>query len=280
MTAIPTSPIPCPGSKPKRTHRPTYLSAFCGDGPNHAHGHCPGSYTHPCGCTVPCRCTRPGHPEDRPHPYQETPVLPDPFTVPDPDVVQNTTTNEAPLGDAVADWVDRIEGRQRPWVDGTGAPQAPLEVMVRAFAMAAGDLHLNSDPYEDYDETALVAMLGILRAAVRRAGELDALLVKHLWDHYPHGKHHLHDVGEVNTHRRDARVNWDDYGTAEAWVAQKMEEREGVLPDDPMDVVRWLLEVASIGYFRKTPLRGVGLDPQDFYTSEPGTLAVDVPVPD
>lgn len=286
MTAVPTEPVPCVNpplgattGKPVkgRTHRPTILTGHCQSG---HHGSCSGHYTHPCGCVVPCRCTAPGHPDDRRHPFQEEPVLPDPFTVPTAEEEPAPVAGEQPLPETVEDWTHAIQTR-RPWIDGTGEDPAEMQVVVTMFAMAAGDLIAAvSDGPEDYDEQGLMAMLGILRAAVRRAGLLDAMIVKHLWDHHPHGLHHLPDLGEVRTYRRDARVKWDERGTGEAIIDAKMEERGGVLPDDPREVLTWLLEGASIGYYRKTALRALGIDPQDFYTSEKGTLAVDVPIPD
>lgn len=260
--------FPCPVTK-GRKHEATWLSGFCSGGT--AHDRCSGVYTHPCGCTVSCRCAEPGHPDDRPHPCQETTVvLPDPFTVPSDQVAvaQNPPSSE-------------VENRQpdKPWRTGTGAGAAPLEVMVRAFAMAAGDLHLHDDRYEDYDETAVLALLGILRASVKRAGELDALLVTHLHEHGTWGRRIVDGLGEVRTYRRPKSVRWDERGTAEAVIEYHMEQTGGEQPD-PMTVVAWLLEAASIDYYRTTALQAMGIDPEEFRHKEKGTRAVDVPVPD
>lgn len=299
MTAAPTDRIKCP-VRPKVTHDPTVLLGLCASG---QHGRCPGMVHNGCGCVITCRCTVPEVHGYHPHPYEEAPpVLPSPFTVPDPKAAEHPEALVTPplpvgfppgvggdltsprpgvqdLAAAVVDWTDRIKPRERPWINGTGEP-GTLEVMVRCFALAAGDLHKSEDPWEDYDETALLAMLGILRASVRRAALLDDLLVAHLHQHHPWGKRVIDGIGEVNTRRRDAKVHWDTYGTAEAVVEAVMAERDGTLPDDPMEPVRWVLEAAAVDYYRKGALRAYGLDPADYFTKEKGTLAVDVPVPD
>lgn len=292
MTAVPTAPIPCTnpptdgrGKPVKREHDPTFLSGFCGAG---NHGLCRGVTVNGCGCVIPCRCTA-TRLHDHPHTYEEPPVvLPDPFTIPDPKAAEHpeaivtpqTVHPGVPLHEAVGDWTDRIQPRARPWVDGTGEGGAPLEIMVRAFAMAAGDLHQSDDPWEDYDETALTAMLGILRASVRRAQALDALLVTHLHEHHPWGRRLLDGIGEVRTYRRPKSVKWDAYGTAYAVVDHHLAERGGEVPDDPHEVVRWVLDAAAIDYYRVGALEAMGLDVAEYRHQEKGTRAVDVPVPD
>lgn len=167
-----------------------------------------------------------------------------------------------------------------PWRRGTGLPPLTLADTVHVFAQAAGDLHRISDRSEDYDHEEALLILRTLRAAIRRAQTLDALLVKHLWDHGQRGTQLLDGIGEVRVHRRDARVKWDERGTAEAIVSRKMEERGGETPDDPMEVVTWLLEAASIGYYRLGSLRAMHIDPDDYRHREKGTIAVDLPIPD
>lgn len=280
MSAVDT--FPCPVTK-GRKHEATWLSGFCSGGT--AHDRCSGVYTHPCGCTVLCRCDAPGHPDDRPHPCQETTVvLPDPFTIPtEPGLDGPEGWRAEPEQAAVAQNGPSSEVANRepdkPWRTGTGAGAAPLEVMVRAFAMAAGDLHLHDDRYEDYDETAVLAMLGILRASVKRAQELDALLVTHLHEHGTWGRRIVDGLGEVRTYRRPKSVRWDERGTAEAVIEHHMVELGGEQPD-PLLVLSWLLEVAAIDYYRTGALKALGIDPEDYRHSEKGTRAVDVPVPD
>jgi hypothetical protein len=284
VTAIPTDRIKCPVRKGV-THAPTFLSGHCTTG---YHGSCHGSVTNGCGCVIPCRCTQPGHPADRPHLYEETPVLPSPFSVPDPKAAEHPealvtppqtppVAGAQPLAQTVSDWTGRTTPPDRPWIDGTGEA-GTLEVMVRCFALAAGDLLLSDDGPADYDETAVLALLGILRASVGRAQDLDAILVAHLHEHGTWGRRMVDGIGEVRTYRREAKVDWDDYGTAYAVVDQHIEANGGEQPD-PLEVVRWVLEAAAVGYYRKGALRALDLDPQDYYTSEKGTRAVDVPVP-
>jgi hypothetical protein len=293
VTTIPTDRIKCPVRKGV-THAPTFLSGHCETG---YHDSCKGTVTNGCGCVIPCRCAVTGHPIDRPHPYEETPVLPSPFTVPDPKatehpeavvtplpgpaVVQNATTNEIPgerpLAETVEDWTHAI-ATPRPWVDGTGEP-GELEVMVRCFAMAAGDLLRSDDGPTDYDETAVLALLGILRASVRQALKLDALLVDHLHDHGTWGERIVEGIGPVRTYRRPKNTRWDERGTAYAVLAKHMEETGGEVPD-PGVVIDWLLEAAAVDYYRVTALRALGIDVDEFRHQEKGTRAVDVPVPD
>lgn len=280
MTAPPTDRIKCPVRKGV-THAPTFLSGHCqvGQLPGHQehHASCKGSVTNGCGCVIPCGCTAPGHPIDRPHLYEETPVpLPSPFTIPTAEVAQNGPSSEVEKREPeTGDWHTH---KTRPWIEGTGEPGS-LEVMVRCFAMAAGDLHLSDDGPDDYDETATLAMLGILRASVRRAGELDALLVAHLHEHGTWGRRLVDGIGEVRTYRRPKNVRWDERGTAMAVVDVKMAELGGELPD-PHEVVSWLLEAAAVDYYRTGALKALGIDPEDYRHSEKGTRAVDVPVPD
>lgn len=276
--------VPCPTVK-GRKHDATWLSGWCSAGTDH--DRCPGLYTHPCGCTATCRCTAPGHPDDHPHPCQEAPVLPSPFRVPGtdhPEAVVQPPSNPAP--EAVVSpgqpgehgW-DVPAPKDRPWIDGTGAGAAPLAVMVRAFAMAAGDLHLHDDRLEDYGPEGALALLTVLRAAVKRAGIMDALLVKYIYDHGQRGESLVDGIGRVHVHRRDAKVRWDERGTAHAIIDHHMEDLGGETPD-PYVVLDWLLEAASVGYYRVTALRPLGIDPEEYRHKEKGSIAVDVPVPD
>ena len=146
--------------------------------------------------------------------------------------------------------------------------------------MSAGDLHRISDDPDDYDaRTDALTILAVLRAGIRRAQELDALLVKHIYDHGQRGEQLVDGIGRVHVHRRDAKVKWDERGTAMAVVDWHMKQLGGEQPD-PYVVVDWLLEAASVGYYRVTALRPLGIDPEDYRHKEKGTIAVDVPVPD
>lgn len=259
--------------------QPPWRSGFCGDDmPPESHRRCD---EHPRSDGVPCIC---------PHHHEEEPVLPDPFTVPQPDkVVDTPTTQEGPGLDVPAGQPATPEGHSEdwhqhradpPWTTGTGLPPIPLASAITVFAQAAGDLHRISDDPDEYDPDAALVLLRVLRAAVRRAGMMDALIVKHLYDHGPRGERIVDGVGRAFVHRRDAKVKWDERGTASAVVDAKMAERGYEVPDDPMEVVTWLLEAASVGYYRVTALKAMGIDPDDFRHREKGTIAVDISVPD
>lgn len=301
MTALPTEPVACAnpprndkGKPIKRTHRPVVHLGLCETAIGHAR--CVGYYTHPCGCVVPCACTQAGH--EYPHPYEpEDPdVLPDPFTVPTepgldgPDgwrtAGEQDTSDQGPKdatpqvspGEQDEDPSAWGDAKPRPWREGTGLDPISLADTVAAFAMGAGDLHRTTDGPEDYDPTDALTLLTVLRAATRVAGELDSLLVRHIYRHGQRGEQLVDGIGRVFVRRKDVRVKWDQRGTAFAVVDQHMERLGGETPD-PRDVVEWLLEAAAVGYYRVTALRALDLDPENYRHREKGDPAVDVPIP-
>lgn len=151
-----------------------------------------------------------------------------------------------------------------------------LEQAAELFAAAAELLAAVEQPLEDLTGDELTKLLARIRDAVSVVDKLDALicarLVRDRW-----GTHEVDGLGVVK-YRRTARLErWDERGAAFAVVAAKMEERGGVVPDDPREVVEWLLEAASVGYFRKTALRAMHIDPNDYWNAEKGNPAVDLP---
>lgn len=135
--------------------------------------------------------------------------------------------------------------------------------------------------YSPDDWRDAARLLDRLRKATRLLGALDSSLVQWL---YLHGEHGLHQqvegiAGPVHITRGRAKDRWASEQGVRDYVDQKMHEMEGEVPD-PEVVVGWVLEVLPAGTstsLRKTPLRAVGLDVDDYYTSEPGTLRVDLP---
>lgn len=122
-----------------------------------------------------------------------------------------------------------------------------------------------------------VRVLAALRAATDDARALDTSLVNHIYLRAEHGKKVVDGVGEVWVSRTRSGDRWDERGALHAVVAKKMEARGGEVPDDPMEVLEWVLEVAGIGYLRKTALRTLGVPVDAYYDSVPGHPQVSLP---
>lgn len=120
-------------------------------------------------------------------------------------------------------------------------------------------------------------LLYALREPLTRLRRIDADLSRWLYLHGEHGLHqHIDGIkGSVNITRGRAKERWETDAAVKDYIDQKMDALEGEIPD-PEVVLSWVAEVASIGYIRKTPLRAAGLDVDDYYTSEPGTISVSI----
>lgn len=213
------------------------------------HQRCPG-----CDCTATnCPCN--------PDPPQEEPVLrPE---IPDP--------SESP-----SNQVEKCE-------TDPGDAATP-EDCVAAVLAAAGRLNealLAYDPAHWHDAARL---LDRLRTATTRLGALDASLVQWL---YLHGEHGLHQqvegiAGSVNITRGRSKERWAAPEAISEYVDRKIVANGSEVPD-PTEVVAWVLEVlpaTQSSSLRKTPLRDAGIDLEDYYWSEPGSLQVGLPKPD
>jgi hypothetical protein len=140
--------------------------------------------------------------------------------------------------------------------------------------VAAGDALTDLEP-----EHAMI-VLDRLRSAVWHARTVDDALVRHIYDHAPKGHQVVDGVGAVHVGRSAARPRWDEQGALQYVLDAKLETyctaNGGELPN-PETVIRWVLEVASIGYFRKGALRALGVPLDEVFTSEPGRPKVDLP---
>lgn len=118
-------------------------------------------------------------------------------------------------------------------------------------------------------------LLADLRKATAVLGQLDAALATHLYLHGEHGEQLVDGIGKVRIYRTREREQWAKPELARAVVDARMRAINGEVTD-PHTVVDWLLEALAIDYARKTALRAIGLDPGDYYTSEPGVPKVSI----
>jgi hypothetical protein len=157
----------------------------------------------------------------------------------------------------------------------TDLDDVQLEQAAELLNAAAELLTTAPPPISELDPDEATRILARIRDAGDTVGKIDALLCAHLvgqrW-----GELEVDGLGVVKYRRTEKRERWDERGAAYAVLETKMAERGGELPD-PRDVVDWLLEAASVGYFRKTALRSMGIDPGDYHHSERGNPAVDLP---
>lgn len=111
--------------------------------------------------------------------------------------------------------------------------------------------------------------------------DLDAALVHWLYLHGEHGLHqHIDGVpGEFSITRGRARERWEAPEAVRAYVEARIMDNDGEMPD-PLQVVAWVLDVVpatASTSLRKKPLREAGVDVDDYFTSEPGSLQVSLP---
>lgn len=161
-------------------------------------------------------------------------------------------------------------------------PETPEDAV--AAARAAGKaLSSALAGYEPEDWRDAVRLLHALRAAVEVLRVSDASLVRWLYLHGEHGQHQLLDgVGAFSITRGRSKERWQVAPAAQDYVEAQIIARDGEVPD-PRQVVEWVLEVLPSGEsvsVKKTPLRKAGLDVDDYYTSEPGSLQVGLPRPE
>lgn len=131
--------------------------------------------------------------------------------------------------------------------------------------------------YSPEDWTDAVRLLHALRKPIETLRRIDSNLSTWV---YLHGEHGLHQQiegipGRVNVTRGRSKEKWAGKEAATAYVEAQITAIEGELPD-PLQVVEWVTDVASIGYCRKGKLREAGLDVDDFYESLPGTISVSI----
>lgn len=138
----------------------------------------------------------------------------------------------------------------------------------------------HGDGITDLEPQHALLVLDRLRSALWHARTVDDALVAHAYAHAPRGRHVYDGIGEVYVGRSDSRPRWDDRGALQLVLDAKVDdycrEHQGEFPP-PEVVVSWVLEVASIGYFRKTALKALGIPLDEVYSSEPGRPKVQLP---
>lgn len=263
----------------KRKHADTVVLNCAAHDPVWAHRRCTGTYTHPCGCTVLCSC--PGHRDNHALLADlEGHVVPNyldaPFD-PSPDAPTIPTLVSIPAGESV------IVAPGSFTVDDVGVWSAvsPEHQLAHLTLEQAAELYAEAGArllaaYDDDPGPDGFAILRTVRRGISRGRDVDALLCKWAIDTQPYGEQTVEGVGAVRVRRTQAAVKWDERGTAYAYLAAKLQAVEGEYPD-PETVIDWLLEAAAVSYYRKTALTAAGLDPEEFYTSQRGNPAVDLP---
>lgn len=181
--------------------------------------------------------------------------------------------------DVIAARMDEVRAEEVTGIGATDLPDLTLPQHVELLAASAEltSEHAVAAQLETLEETDALQALGLLRHATWLAGTVDAALVRHLYLTSEHGERLIDGVGKVRVYRSRSSERWDERGVARAVIDAKMEERGGELPDDPGEVAEWLLEAVSVGYARKTVLRGMGIPLEPFYDSLPGKPKVDLP---
>lgn len=240
------------------------------------HQRCPG-----CDCRATnCPCN--------PDPPQEDPVLrseiPDPSETPSPAAGPRGCDCHHPTrGCGFTGQVVVASNQGENPAHDPGDAASP-EDCVAAVLAAAGRLNEALLAYAPEHWHDAARLLDRLRTATARLGALDASLVQWLYLHGEHGLHQQVDgiAGPVNITRGRSKERWAAPEAISEYVDRKIIANGSEVPD-PSEVMAWVLEVlpaTQSSSLRKTPLRDAGIDLEDFYWSEPGSLQVGLPKPD
>jgi hypothetical protein len=82
-------------------------------------------------------------------------------------------------------------------------------------------------------------------------------------------------VGMVEVDRPWSRKAWNHQAVAKDLIDTHMADRGGEQPD-PYEVRDWIMEAAGVAYWRVTPIRDAGLDPDDYCVKERGVPTVKI----
>lgn len=125
------------------------------------------------------------------------------------------------------------------------------------------------------------ALLRRVREARKRLATLEQALEAHIAVQMRHDGirggygQPTEGVGLVEWNRSRKRSNWQHRDLASAVIDAHMVATGGEAPD-PYTVRDWILESAAPAYWRVTPLRAIGINPDDYSLSEPGVPTVKI----
>lgn len=152
----------------------------------------------------------------------------------------------------------------------TLAPKPPLETLL----FMCEQLARQSIGLDEVAPDEALSRLHSLRQSIALLQTIDAALVTRIYLAGEHGDVRVDGLPVAKVTRGRDRKSWDARGVSRSVIDCHMTERGFEPPSDPWEVAEWLLEVLGVGYARVTPLRTMGLDPEDFCESSPGKISV------
>ena len=131
------------------------------------------------------------------------------------------------------------------------------------------------DAIRDVESTTVeeaAACLVILREHVARLRQFDAALERWIADVFRDQRWHdprETPVGLVEVKRSTNRRQWDHDQAAKAWLAAHIEAKGGEI-EDPFDLLREFRAAATVAGWKVGPFKALGLDVNDYCSTEPG----------
>lgn len=127
---------------------------------------------------------------------------------------------------------------------------------------------------ESTDFLEAVAALSTLRDHVAKLRQYDAALERWIAaifrdQHWRDDPQEVAGLGLVEVKRSTQRRRWDHEQAAKAWLAAHMEANGGEVPD-PFDLLREFRSAATVAGWKVGPFRALGLDVNDYCSTEPG----------
>lgn len=119
-------------------------------------------------------------------------------------------------------------------------------------------------------------LLVALRSLITRARAVEDNLTRHIAARMPTTPTAVDGVGLVQVRKGQLRKAWHSDELTRDVIRSHMERRGGEVPSDPYEVVRWVLDAAAIGYWRKSALTDLGLDVDDYCDTTPGRKSIQI----
>ena len=121
--------------------------------------------------------------------------------------------------------------------------------------------------------TEAVGCLSVLRDHVANLRRYDAALERWIAaifrDQHWRDPQEVAGIGLVDVKRSTTRRGWDHEQAAKAWLAAWLDAHGGEVPD-PFDLLREFRSAATVAGWKVGQFRALGLDPDDYCTTEPG----------